>query len=153
MEKQVHPFTTARPLLKTHVDLLPPGLNRCLDGGLRRREGVGQVEFSFHESIRLMLLDGELRRELAFSRDPSIGAPDQRVSFEASYIPFAKTPEERKKTGDPRRSKAERYPSREGYLNRYRDAVNEVIQQRYVLPEDRDVLLKRGEEEWDQAMQ
>ena len=35
-------------------------------------------------------------------RDPSIGAPDQRVSFEGSYIPFAKTPEERKKTGDPR---------------------------------------------------
>jgi hypothetical protein len=86
-------------------------------------------------------------------RDPSIGAPDQRVSFEASYIPFAKTPEERKKNGDPRRSIAERYPSREEYLNRYRDAVNEVIQQRYVLPEDRDVLLKRGEEEWDQAMQ
>ncbi len=31
-------------------------------------------------------------------RDPSIGAPDQRVSFEGSYIAFAKTPEERKKT-------------------------------------------------------
>jgi hypothetical protein len=35
-------------------------------------------------------------------RDPSIGAPDQRVSFEASYIPFAKTPGERKKNADPR---------------------------------------------------
>jgi hypothetical protein len=77
-------------------------------------------------------------------RDPSIGAPNQRVSFEASYIPFAKTPEERKKSGDPRRSIAERYPSREEYLKRYRDAVNEVIQQKYVLPEDRDALLKRG---------
>jgi hypothetical protein len=31
--------------------------------------------------------------------------------------------------------------------------VNEVVQQKYVLPEDRDALLKRGEEEWDQAMQ
>jgi hypothetical protein len=86
-------------------------------------------------------------------RDPSIGAADQRVSFEASYIPFAKTPEERKNNGDPRRSIAERYSSREEYLKRYRDAVNEVIEQRYVLPEDRDALLKRGQQEWDQAMQ
>jgi hypothetical protein len=85
-------------------------------------------------------------------RDPSIGAPDQRVSFE-SYIPFAKTPEERKRNGDPRRSITERYPSREEYLKRYRDGVNELIQQKYVLPEDRDALLTRGEEEWDQAMQ
>jgi hypothetical protein len=86
-------------------------------------------------------------------RDPSIGAPDQRVAFEASYIPFARTPEERKKNGDPRRSIAERYSSREEYFKRYRDAVNEVIQEKYILPEDRDALLKRGEEEWDQAMQ
>jgi hypothetical protein len=86
-------------------------------------------------------------------RDASIGATDQRVSFEASYSPFAKTQEERKKNGDPRRSIAERYSSREEYLKRYRDAVNEVIRQKYVLPEDRDALLKRGEEEWDQAMQ
>jgi hypothetical protein len=57
------------------------------------------------------------------------------------------------KNGDPRRSIAERYPSREEYLKRYRDAVNEVIQQKYVLPEDRDALLRRGGEEWDQAMQ
>ncbi len=30
-------------------------------------------------------------------RDASIGAPDQRVSFEGSYLPFAKTAEERKR--------------------------------------------------------
>jgi len=86
-------------------------------------------------------------------RDASIGAPDQRVSFEVSCIPFAKTPEERKKNRDPRRSIAERYPNRAEYVKRYGDAVDEVIRQKYVLLEDRDALLKRGEEEWDQAMQ
>ena len=86
-------------------------------------------------------------------RDPSIGASDQPISFEGSFIPFTKTAEERKKNGDPRRSIVERYSSRGEYLKRYRGAVNEVIQQRYVLPEDRDALLKRGEEEWDDAMQ
>ena len=42
-------------------------------------------------------------------RDPSIGAPDQRVAFETSYIPFPKTAADRQKTGDPRKSIAERY--------------------------------------------
>ena len=41
-------------------------------------------------------------------RDASIGAPDQRVSFEASYVPFPKTAVEREKTKDSRRSIAER---------------------------------------------
>lgn len=86
-------------------------------------------------------------------RDPSIGAPDQRVSFEGSYIPFAKTPEEREKTGDPRPSIAERYSGREAYLKLYGNAVDDLIEQRYVLPDDRNALLKRGQEEWDQAMQ
>ena len=49
-------------------------------------------------------------------RDPSIGAPEQRVSFEGSYLPFPRTAAERQKTGDPRRAIAERYASREDYL-------------------------------------
>ena len=34
-------------------------------------------------------------------RDPSIGAPDQRVAFEISYIPFPKTAGDRRKMGAP----------------------------------------------------
>ena len=52
-------------------------------------------------------------------RDPSIGAPDQRVAFEASYLPFPKTAAERQKTGDPRKSIAERYSDRDDYLSKY----------------------------------
>jgi hypothetical protein len=81
-------------------------------------------------------------------RDPSIGAPDQRVSFEASYLPFPRTAEERQKTGDPRKSIAERYASREDYLARYKKAADELVQQRWILPEDRAALLRRGELEW-----
>jgi hypothetical protein len=84
-------------------------------------------------------------------RDPSIGAPDQRVSFEASYLPFPRTAVERQKTGDPRKSIAERYTSREDYLARYKEAVDDLVQQRWILPEDRAALLHRGELEWTQA--
>lgn len=81
-------------------------------------------------------------------RDPSIGAPDQRVSFEASYLPFPHTPAERKKSGDPRKSIAERYSSRDDYLARFTRALDALIQQRWIIPEDRPALLSRAEQEW-----
>jgi len=84
-------------------------------------------------------------------RDPSIGAPDQRVAFEASYLPFPKTAAEREKSGDPRKSIAERYVGREDYLSRYRTALDDLIKQRWILPEDREAILHHGEEGWAEA--
>ena len=84
-------------------------------------------------------------------RDPSIGAPDQRVSFEASYIAFPRSAEERQKTGDPRRSIAERYSGRDDYMARYTRAVDDLVKQRWILPEDREAVLHRGEQEWAEA--
>jgi hypothetical protein len=84
-------------------------------------------------------------------RDASIGAPDQRVSFEDSYIPFPKTAAQRQRSGDPRRSIEERYGSREEYIIRYTKAVDDLVQQHWILPEDREAVLARGEQEWAQA--
>jgi Alpha/beta hydrolase domain len=84
-------------------------------------------------------------------RDASIGAPDQRVSFEASYLPFPKTVAERQKTGDPRKSIAERYANREDYLARCGRALDELVKQRRILAEDRPAHLHRAEQEWDEA--
>ncbi|HEY3705084.1 MAG TPA: alpha/beta hydrolase domain-containing protein [Terracidiphilus sp.] len=84
-------------------------------------------------------------------RDASIGAPEQRVSFEASWIPFAKTAADRQRTGDPRKSVEERYKSREQYVAKYTAALDELIKQRWILAEDRAAVLERGEQEWDFA--
>jgi len=84
-------------------------------------------------------------------RDPSIGAPEQRVSFEDSYIPFARTKAERREAGDPRKSIEERYGSREEYLDRFSHALDELVEQRWILPEDRAALMQRGRQEWDDA--
>jgi alpha/beta hydrolase family protein len=84
-------------------------------------------------------------------RDPSIGAPDQRVSFELSYLPFPKTTADREKNGDPRKSVAERYADREDYMRRYKNAVDDLAKQRWILPEDRGALVDRGEQEWAEA--
>ncbi len=84
-------------------------------------------------------------------RDPSIGAADQRVAFEVSYLPFPKTAEDRQKLGDPRKSIAERYASRADYLARYARAVDALVKQRWILEEDRAQLVHRGEQDWDDA--
>jgi hypothetical protein len=84
-------------------------------------------------------------------RDPAIGAPDQRVAFEGSYIPFSKTASERERSRDPRKSIAERYPSREDYLSRFASAVDALVSQRWLLKEDRTALLDRGKQEWIEA--
>ncbi len=84
-------------------------------------------------------------------RDPSIGAPDQRLAFEISYIPFPRTAADRQKAGDPRKSIAERYSGPEDYLTRYKNAVDELVKQRWILPEDREALIHRGEQAWAEA--
>ena len=84
-------------------------------------------------------------------RDPSIGAPEQRVAFEASYIPFARTTEERRKARDPRKSIEERYGSREDYLDRFTHALDALVEERWILPEDRGALMLRGQQDWDDA--
>lgn len=84
-------------------------------------------------------------------RDPSIGAPQERVAFEVSWIPFVRTAAERKKNGDPRRSVEERYAGREDYLTRYGKALDELVAARWILPEDREAVTDRGKAEWDWA--
>jgi Alpha/beta hydrolase domain len=113
---------------------------------------VPQVDEDGNErgGIRLPQVTVPLATYAAWNlRDPSIGAPDQRVAFECSYIPFPKTADEKKQKGDPRKSIAERYNSRGDYLKRFTAALDELIKQRYLLQEDRDALIKLGEQEWD----
>jgi hypothetical protein len=85
-------------------------------------------------------------------RDPSIGASDQRVPFEGSYLPFPKTEAARAKSGDPRASIATRYPSQGAYVARYGTAVDELIREGWILPEDRAALLERARREWALAV-
>ena len=84
-------------------------------------------------------------------RDPTIGAPDQRVAFEVSRLPFPKTAAQRQQAGDPRSSIAERYADREHYMALYKKAVDGLVADRWILNEDRDTLLQRGERAWQQA--
>jgi len=83
-------------------------------------------------------------------RDPSIGAPDLRLSFLGSFIPFARNASEREQSGDPRPSVAERYVSREEYMGKFAEAAMHLIKERFLLREDLTAVLERGQREWNE---
>ncbi len=116
---------------------------------------VPQVDEDGNErdGVRLPELTVPLATYTGWSlRDPSIGAPDQRAAFVGSFIPFARTAEERKKSGDPRKSVAERYVGRAEYLVRFTKALDELVAARWILAKDRAAMLHSGEREWVEAM-
>lgn len=84
-------------------------------------------------------------------RDARTGAPTARVSFIGSYLPFQKTKKEREQRGDSRLSIEERYQSRAQYVGLYADAAMSLIECRFLLPDDLGGVLRRGEQEWDEA--
>ncbi|HKV60934.1 MAG TPA: alpha/beta hydrolase domain-containing protein [Candidatus Acidoferrum sp.] len=83
-------------------------------------------------------------------RDPSIGAPDLRLSFLGAFIPLARTAGERQNSGDPRSSVAERYGSREEYMGKFAEAAMKLIHDRFLLREDLASVMERGEREWQE---
>ncbi|HEX7698051.1 MAG TPA: alpha/beta hydrolase domain-containing protein [Candidatus Acidoferrum sp.] len=83
-------------------------------------------------------------------RDPSIGAPNLRLSFLGSFLPFARNASERGKSGDPRPSVAERYVSREQYMGKFAEAAMNLIKERFLLREDLAAVLERGQREWNE---
>ena len=60
-------------------------------------------------------------------RDASIGAPDRLASEIGSYLPLPRTRADREKTGDGRKSIAERYVSLEDYLGRISLAAIDLV--------------------------
>jgi hypothetical protein len=66
--------------------------------------------------------------------------------FEGGFIPFAKTKAERLASGDPRPSLEERYRDHASYVAAVKAAVQHLLQQRFLLPEDAERLIRQAEE-------
>lgn len=102
-------------------------------------------------AVRLPELQAPLATYTGWNlRAPSIGAPEQRISFLGSFLPFSTTAADREKTGDPRPSIAERYRSREEYMGRFSEAAQRLVRERFLLKEDLEAILQRGEREWNE---
>jgi hypothetical protein len=68
--------------------------------------------------------------------EPQLAGLRYLAGLVGSFVPFARTREERLASGDARPSIAERYTSQQDYLTRVDRAAQRLVQQRFLLPGD-----------------
>ncbi|HXC32538.1 MAG TPA: alpha/beta hydrolase domain-containing protein [Verrucomicrobiae bacterium] len=69
-------------------------------------------------------------------------SPGELCGLAGSYIPFTATKQERMANGDPRPSLEERYKNAQDYTEKRRHAVDALVQQGFILPEDAEALAR-----------
>jgi hypothetical protein len=82
-------------------------------------------------------------------RTAAIGAPGERLAFLGSFVPLYKTKAEAAAAHDPRAAIEERYRSYEEYRGGFQRALDQLVQQHYVLAGDAAQLMDRSREEWN----
>ena len=82
-------------------------------------------------------------------RSPAIGAPTERLAFLGSFVPFEHTAAEATEKHDPRPAVETRYKSYEEYRERFQQALDALVKERYILAEDAPPLLERSKQEWN----
>jgi hypothetical protein len=70
---------------------------------------------------------------------------DAFCSLNGSFVPFAPTKQERLDANDPRLSIEERYPSKDAYVTKVKQAADGLVAQRLLLPADAARLIREAE--------
>lgn len=77
-------------------------------------------------------------------RDPKSRGADL-CGLSGAYFPYARTAEERRAHGDPRRSLQERYRDHAGYVRAVRKAAADLVRERFLLHEDAERYIREAE--------
>jgi hypothetical protein len=82
-------------------------------------------------------------------RNPAIGGADHLYPLLGSYIPFPATADARAAAHDPRAAVAERYASKQAYLDKVHAAADKLVAERYLLAEDVPAVLEEARAHWE----
>ena len=136
-------------LKKGIVTIEPPKVGKAF------RMFVPQVNDDGNETsgIAMPVIQAPLASYMGWNlRSPEIGAPKELYSMRGSYVAFPKTAEERKRTGDPRPSIAERYPTRKAYIDKLTKAAKHLAKDGYILSKDIPGIINQAAQQWDHHM-
>ena len=75
--------------------------------------------------------------------------PRERVSFLGSFFPLPKTDSAADAAHDRRKPIAGCYQARDDYLQKFSAAAKKLADDRFLLQDDIQALIKRGADEWD----
>jgi hypothetical protein len=119
----------------------PPGIGKAFVGRVPAVDEAGNDR----AGIRLPEIAVPLATHTGWNyRHASIGATDRLASEIGSYLPLPRTQADRVKTGDGRKSIAERYTGLDDYLARISLAANALVKERFLLAEDVPALIERA---------
>jgi hypothetical protein len=82
-------------------------------------------------------------------RHPEIGAPEYLIGLLGATLPFAATRAEQAAAGDPRLAIELRYASKADYLDRVKQAAQQLIDEGFLLDEDLSTVLAQAAERYD----
>ncbi|MEB2363347.1 MAG: hypothetical protein HUU41_00140 [Bryobacteraceae bacterium] len=131
------------------VSIEPPKAGKAY--GMR----LPQVDSDGNETsgIRLPAIEVPLATYTGWNfRSAAIGAPDELFSMIGSTFVFPRTAAERKASGDPRLSIAERYPNRAGFLHKISQSAKKLAAGRLVLEADIPLIAQEAGKQWDYWM-
>ena len=99
--------------------------------------------------IRHPLLEAPLATHVGWSLRASGYGEGDLLTIQGSMIPFAQTEAERLRADDPRPSLEARYATRDAWAARLSEAVDRLVAERLLLPEDGDRLTAAARKSWD----
>ncbi len=85
-------------------------------------------------------------------QNAATGAPDRLSRSEGSFIPFPRTEDDRLAASDPRRSIAERYPTRDAYTQAYAGAALALAEKGLILSSDINPMIERASAFYDRLL-
>ncbi|MDX2144466.1 MAG: alpha/beta hydrolase domain-containing protein [Rhodospirillaceae bacterium] len=85
-------------------------------------------------------------------QNAATGAPERLGRWDGSFFPLARNENERLAAGDPRRSIAERYASREAYIEAYAAATLAMAEKELILAMDVNPMIERAGAFYDRIM-
>lgn len=85
-------------------------------------------------------------------RNQNSGGTKLLVSLLGSRIPFPKSAADAAASKDPRKAVTERYPSRDAYLAKAKQATDELVKGGYLLAGDVQQVMKRMDDQWNASV-
>jgi len=126
----------------------PPGIGKAFIGRVPAVDEAGNDR----AGIRLPEIAVPLATHTGWNyRRATIGAPERLASEIGSYLPLPRTRAAREKTGDSRKSIAERYASLEDYIGRISLAAIELVREQFLLAEDVPAVIERAKTHYQWA--
>ena len=131
------------------IDNQPPKLSAPIEPKVARVNKIGnEVSGIQNVEIRVPLATytpWNLRAGLP-------GEAHELTDFRGSFMRLPKTEKEKKQTGDPRPSIASLYKNRNDYLKKVGEAAEQLINEGFLLPEDKKYVEEKAEGYWKWVM-